>query len=472
MAGNIQRKLTIGIHPLSYLGVNAESPPNSVLLQNQDPTTSDWQNFIIGDLWINLNGSPTPPNPRIWMLGALERNSATWILIANGTGGDVSTLTGNSGGAVGPLLGNINVVGDGTTINIVGNPATHTLTVSTVGTGVLNTLTASDATVATPIAGNITFPDAVIAGSGNVDSNLESHGAAGNFTINLKPRIQLPATNNTGTQGAIFIGGGAFAHSANAQNTFVGGSAGNFALTGIENVGVGNTALNALTTGQINTAVGWAAMAQATTGSNNTALGTAALAATTTGNSNLAVGAGSLTFLATGSGNLAITGGTNYTSTESNNILIYNTGVALENNTIRIGTDGGGAGQQNRCFIAGIAGITTGVADAVAVLISASTSQLGTVSSSSKYKTNIEDMADQSEIIYDLKPKTFNFKKHPDIPAWGLIAEEVERIFPQLVVYKDNEPETVKYHELVPLMLNEIIKLNKRIKSLEAKVCA
>ena len=81
-------------------------------------------------------------------------NIANWVLIGGGTGVLLS-LTGNSGGAVFPLLGNINVVGDGTTINIVGDPATHTLTVTALDTGTVNTLTGNTGGAVGPSAGKI-----------------------------------------------------------------------------------------------------------------------------------------------------------------------------------------------------------------------------------------------------------------------------------------------------------------------------
>lgn len=96
------------------------------------------------------------------------------------------------------------------------------------------------------------------------------------------------------------------------------------------------------------------------------------------------------------------------------------------------------------------------------------TTKLNTVYSSIRYKTNVRDMGNQSSIIHKLKPVTFNFKKNPGVLAWGLIAEDVDQVFPQLVVYdKNDQPETVKYHDLVPLLLNEVQKLAKEVKTLK-----
>jgi hypothetical protein len=162
------------------------------------------------------------------------------------------------------------------------------------------------------------------------------------------------------------------------------------------------------------------------------------------------------TGLVTGDENLLIgyTAGNAYTGAESNNILI--------------GTLSGVNGESNVTKIAGIRGVTTNVADAIPVLID-SAHQLGTVSSSIRYKQNVEDM--ESSEVLSLHPVTFEFKKHPGIKQYGLIAEEVEKVMPRLVVYSDEGlPETVKYHELPSILLNEIIKLSKRIEELECKL--
>ena len=189
---------------------------------------------------------------------------------------------------------------------------------------------------------------------------------------------------------------------------------------------------------------------------NNVAVGYNSLgAANFTGGNNICIGRES---------------GINYNTNETANICIgYGVGTAGESNTIRIGNPGSLSTQQDKAFIAGIRGVTTAVADAIPVLID-SAHQLGTVSSSARYKENIVDLADQSSIIYDLKPKAFNLKAHPEVPAWGLIAEEVDKVFPQLCVYKDDQPETVKYHELPVLLLNELQKLKREVEELKAKL--
>jgi hypothetical protein len=159
----------------------------------------------------------------------------------------------------------------------------------------------------------------------------------------------------------------------------------------------------------------------------------------------------------------------NYTTSESSNILIGNNGTATENNTIRIGgATGSSAGQQNRFFAYGVRGITTGNADAIAVLVD-SAGQLGTVSSSKRYKENIQKIGLECANLMKLNPVKFNYKVHDSTQVnYGLIAEEVEKIMPRLVV-KDQfgQCETVRYDQLIPLMLSELQRLNARIKILE-----
>lgn len=288
--------------------------------------------------------------------------------------------------------------------------------------------------------------------------------------------INLPVTNSAGTEGLITVTGVPVINFTGQSNTFVGGNSGNTTLTqvsAINNSGFGSDTLQSLTTGHDNIAIGRNCLLAATTAFTNSGAGNACLSSLTTGSFNQALGDAALKFLLTGVNNLALgyNAGINYVAAESSNVLINNGGVLGESNVIRIGAQGSGAGQQNQFFAAGIAGVTTTVADAVAVLVSSSTGQLGTVSSSERYKENIQSMGSYSDVLRKLRPVTFNYKSHsPESISVGLIAEEVDEVAPQLVVYnKDGECETVKYHDLVPMLLNEVIKLNKRIELLESK---
>jgi hypothetical protein len=194
------------------------------------------------------------------------------------------------------------------------------------------------------------------------------------------------------------------------------------------------------------------------------------------GNANSAVGFFALGNNSTGSRNVGVGQRAGWLQTTGNdNIYLANTGVAAESNTIRIGTPAPGtvAGLHNRAFIAGIQGVMTGVADAIPVLID-SNGQLGTVSSSRSVKKEIRDMGDATARLLDLRPVTFRYKHEQTLPSggdvppeYGLIAEEVAEVFPDLVVYDEKgQPYTVKYHEMAPMLLNE---MKKQQHTLEAQ---
>jgi len=230
--------------------------------------------------------------------------------------------------------------------------------------------------------------------------------------------------------------------------------------TGYSNSAVGNGALDSNTTGQANSAVGAGALSVNTTGIANSAFGNAALAGNTTGRYNSAFGFGALSSNTTGYRNIAVGdhAGTGQT-TGHDNIYIANAGVAGESNRIRIGQS------QTATFIVGIRGVTTTNANAIPVLIDAA-GQLGTFSSSRSVKKDIRDMGDATDRLLDLRPVTFRYKQQQTLPdgrevppEYGLIAEEVAEVFPDLVVYDEKgQPFTVKYHEMAPMLLNEMKK--------------
>ncbi len=268
--------------------------------------------------------------------------------------------------------------------------------------------------------------------------------------------------------------------------------------TGNYNTASGYSALSANKTGSRNTATGIGALFYNTTGTHNAAHGAGALRSNTSANGNTASGAYALGFNTTGILNTACgyralfsnsTGARNialgqyagFLTTGNDNIAIGNSGVLGEGNTIRIGT----AETHTRAFIAGIRGVTTGNANAIPVLID-SAGQLGTVSSSRRFKKDIADMGELSERLLELRPVVFRYKEEQkvesgDVPLeYGLIAEEVAEVFPDLVVYdEEGEPFTVRYHLLSSMLLNELQKLNERfegqnetLRALEARLAA
>jgi len=245
----------------------------------------------------------------------------------------------------------------------------------------------------------------------------------------------------------------------------VGASAGKNLTTGSNNTANGWEALFSNTTGQDNIAIGDSALFSNTTGGGNVSTGDSALGHNTTGNQNTAIGILAL-LNNTGSGNIAVgaSAGKNLT-TGSNNIDIGNLGVAAEASTIRIG------GPQTRTFIAGIRGRTTANANAIPVLID-SAGQLGTASSSVRFKHDIKPMDKTSETILALKPVTFHYKADKtSTPQFGLIAEDVAEVNPDLVVRDENgEIYTVRYDAVNAMLLNEFLKEHRKVQELERQV--
>lgn len=319
-----------GLFPLSYMGVVPVSPTNFVM-DDRAPTINDSKNFYIGDMWLDTSTQP-PSTRNLWVLTSLVGNLATWD---NFGSGDLETLTGNSGGPVFPLGNNINVVGDGVGITIAGNPGTHALTASLVGGGV--------AAQSFPTDSGTAVPNGAGALSIKTDQFTNTSGASLFFEAPSANLVRLRTTDLLG-------------------NIFLGSASGNVTLTGHFNSAFGPGALGVLTTGNFNTVVGNSSVSRITTGSSNSVFGKESGIFLLTGSNNIIVGS-----LA---GNALV-------AAESSNILINNTGVAAESNTMRFGTQGGGAAQQNRAFMAGVRGVTTGIGDAIPVVID-SAGQLGT----------------------------------------------------------------------------------------------
>jgi hypothetical protein len=289
--------------------------------------------------------------------------------------------------------------------------------------------------------------------------------------------------NNTEGSSNTASGSSALANNTEGiSNTATGSSALAKNTTGIFNTASGAAALLFNTTGSFNTASGEAALFENTSGSNNTASGRAALVNNTTGNSNTASGVNALVDNTTGSDNTAsgraalvnnTTGSNNIglgfragfnLTTGNNNIEVGNEGVAGESGTIRIGTQG----TQIKTFVGGIFGsMVTG--DAVVV---SNEGQLGIVMSSARYKRDIRDMGSSSDALMKLRPVTFRYRNDPSQQSqYGLVAEEVARVYPNLVSHDaDGEVVSVHYHELVPMLLNEVQKQAEQIRSLNAKI--
>ena len=246
------------------------------------------------------------------------------------------------------------------------------------------------------------------------------------------------------------------------ENTANGRAALEFNDTGTNNTAVGSKALLSNTTGNLNTASGVEALEHNTIGHDNTANGVDALLSNTTGSFNTANGVAALVNNTTGSGNtaLGVGAGSNQTIGDDN-IYIGSSGVS------------GVAGESNSCYIGSI--VNQPSPNGIQVFIN-SNNKLGTSVSSARFKENIKPMAKASEGLYALAPVAFRYKKEID-PAGtsqlGLVAEDVEKVNPDLVV-RDTEgkPYSVRYDQVNAMLLNEFLKEHRKVEQLEKQVAA
>jgi len=243
--------------------------------------------------------------------------------------------------------------------------------------------------------------------------------------------------------------------------------------TGGDTTAYGSNSLPIETTGRENCSFGRSTMVNANGSTGNVSMGYQSGSAVTTGTYNTSLGHQSLdgTVGMTGTYNVSIGKGSGggLTGADSSNICINFGGIGGTSNAMYIGSGTGtGLGNLNSVFIAGISGISV---TGAAVLISGG-NQLGIAVSSARFKDNIQDMDDFSADILNLRPVTFTGKNdETGRVIGGLIAEEVEDVMPNLVLKdQDGLPQTVMYHELPALLLNELQKALKRIDALEAKL--
>jgi hypothetical protein len=264
-----------------------------------------------------------------------------------------------------------------------------------------------------------------------------------------------------------------YSNSTGGNNTASGYDA-LYTNNGNDNTASGVNALYSNTTADYSTASGYGAL-YSNNGNSNTANGYEALYANTTGTENTASGVHALAANTTGSNNIAegYHAGYNLT-TGSNNIDIGSPGVKAESGVIRIGTITGTTSTQSAAYIAGIYGIKTATAG-TAVFIDSS-GQLGTVSSSIRYKEDIQPIAGASERLLMLRPVKFRYKKAEpsgEKPIqYGLIAEEVAQVYPELVVRDGTTGriDGVRYDELAPMLLNEAQQQQQRIEAQAAEI--
>lgn len=366
--------------------------------------------------------------------GDLTISQASVIINANNVGGGVEVFKNKSGNII-----NFKTLTAGNNISI--NASNDQITISAVGLGDVTSSTASTDNAIVRYNGTT---GKIIQNSGIIiddSNNLSTSGQINAAQFNLST---LPSSSTSGliTQGTV-----RFIHNSSSATNFFGGiEAGSFSSTSSFNTGLGNRALNAIVNGSNNTSVGSYSLFSSTTGSNNTAVGSQSLQNNAIGTGNIALG---------------VQAGINVTG--SNNIHIGNIGSVADVSTIRIGNN------QTSCFIAGINGATSPAGTSVFV---SSDGELGTLTSSIRYKKDIKDITDQTDKIAKLKPVTFKYKfDKQNTNQYGLVAENVKEIFPDMVNYnKDGQPENVKYHFLPILLLASHQRMQKEVQELKMKI--
>ena len=279
------------------------------------------------------------------------------------------------------------------------------------------------------------------------------------------------SSNDTGFYNTA-IGSGALRFNTASYNTAAGHNALFSNRFADYNTAVGESALYSNTVGEENTAVGWEAMYRNTTGISNTAVGEGALHGNTQGGDNTAIGSQALTSNTTGNFNTAVGDGALVRNTTSSfNIALgrlAGADVTIVDNVICIGAPG--ANVSDSCYIGNIWQQPGG---SQAVYVN-SLGKLGAQVSSRRFKDEIKPMAETSEVIYRLKPVSFRYK--PEIEpmrplGFGLIAEDVQKINPDLVVRdKQGKPYSVHYDAVNAMLLNEFLKAHSKMEEQEATI--
>jgi hypothetical protein len=458
-------------------------------------TTSSNDNVAIGEGVLSAATTGTANNTGVGTFSLFSLNGGSYNVAvgyntgANNTGSDSSNIYINNSGTAGEShvlrIGSATGAGnqqlntayicgiDGVNVGSVAKVVT--MASDKLGTA---TITAGSGITVTPGANTITIA-ASGGGAGTITGNTGGaiSQSAGNWNlVTANATVQVAGSGSTLTMDFgldnLLLGADATGITTANQNTALGFLSGDGLTSGDENTLIGCECGPVITSSQRNTSVGSFALWRLTSSSDdNIAIGEGVLSTATTGTTrNTAVGTFSLFSLNGGSYNIAVgyNTGANNTGSDSSNIYMNNAGTAGESNTLRIGSATGTGNQQvNTAIICGINGQTS--ASGVPVLINAS-DVLGTTVSSIKYKTNVKDMGDTSAPIYKLRPVTFNLKEDEkrvttadaQLTQYGLIAEEVVSVMPDLVHYtQDGEINSVRYLNLIPMLLNEIQKLRK-----------
>jgi hypothetical protein len=364
-----------------------------------------------------------------------------------------SDENGNTAGGSGVLVNNIGTGNTGFGVEVLNQNTTGHSNIA-IGQKSLFNNTEGDSNIAIGIYAlfqNTTGEQNTAIGGSSLFSNTTGHN---NIAINGM-WANTTGNMNTGI-------GGLFSNTTGNWNVAVGGGSMSGNKTGLLNTAVGVSSLDTDQSGKFNTVVGAGAMQGHTKGDGNVAFGFASMNTSVEGSLNTSLGHMTLSGGMTGSNNIALGAWAGKKLTHGDhNIYLDNVGRVEESGVIRIGN----AQWHQRVAIAGISGKSVASGSAVPVVVDRF-GNLGTVLSSARFKKDIKDMDKASEKLMQLRPVTYRYKQaddNGDNPLeYGLIAEEVAKVYPDLVAYGvDGKIETVQYQKLTPMLLNEVQRLNK-----------
>jgi trimeric autotransporter adhesin len=239
-----------------------------------------------------------------------------------------------------------------------------------------------------------------------------------------------------------------------------------------KNTSAGASALMSNTSGANNIGLGYQALFSNTTGKGNAAQGVNALFSNTSGIRNLGIGSNALYGNVSGSYNVALGFDAGYNQTTGNdNIYINNVGVDGESQTLRLGTQGAGGVVGSGILTTFIAAVATSQVTGSAVYVTSS-GQLGVLASSERFKTDVETMSDASDKLALLRPVTFKLKTDSkSTMQYGLIAEEVAKVYPELVIHGvDGRIDGVRYEELTPMLLYEVQQQRQQLRDVRRQM--
>ncbi|MGB7556540.1 MAG: DNRLRE domain-containing protein [Candidatus Korobacteraceae bacterium] len=482
-------------------GCNVTTGNDDIYINNSGGTTSESNTIRIG-----VQGAGEGEQNATYIAGitgaTVSSGSAVYVDSTGklgtlgGTSGDVISFNGRSGTVVpaandytfsmlSGTLGNSQLTGtyssavtlSSTSNSFTGNGAGLTnVTASTLAAGTYsNAVTFSNASNSfTGNGASLTNVTASKLAAGTYGNAVDFTNTSNVFTGNQFNAVSyyaiggIAALQATPTSESTFLGIGAGGSlSGTSDNTFLGFEAGGGA-TSSRDVSIG-TGAGYGDQGSGNTSIGVSAGSGGLSGQDNVFVGFGAGQAGGSGSNNTFLGAGAGAGISTGSHNIFIgySTGNSVTTGDSNILIGENPEVATTSHTIFIGYQGTGTGQQNTTYIAGV--WDGGVAESLPVGVDVN-GRLGTYGlslSSRRFKNNIHSMESASSKLFQLRPVTFSYK--PEYNAgkesglqYGLVAEEVEQVYPEMVIYdKDGQPKGLRYQFLAPMLLNEFQKEHK-----------